>query len=108
MADWPKKFLIQAEQVTIVLEGHTWEMDGETFVRCMESGGWVDTRSSVDLPLRLQAARDEGFQHGFAFALEQATKAINGVQHPAQAKARERAENNFKEALRILNSINTA
>lgn len=40
MADWPKHHLENAEKVTIDSEGHTWEMDGETFVRCLESGGW--------------------------------------------------------------------
>jgi hypothetical protein len=45
MADWPKKFLMTAKTITIITEGdRTFEMDGPTFVRCLESGGWVNNR----------------------------------------------------------------
>lgn len=40
MPDWPKHFLDRADAVTVESEGHIWKMDGATFVRCLESGGW--------------------------------------------------------------------
>jgi hypothetical protein len=49
MPDWPKKFLYKADKVVIESEGHTWSTDGATFVRCLESGGWTNTRSETCL-----------------------------------------------------------
>lgn len=40
MADWPKHQLERAEKVRIESDGHVWEMDGPTFVACLEAGGW--------------------------------------------------------------------
>lgn len=40
MADWPKHQLERADKVRIESDGHVWEMDGPTFVACLEAGGW--------------------------------------------------------------------
>ena len=34
MPDWSRKHLVNASTVTVETEGHTWHMDGATFVRC--------------------------------------------------------------------------
>lgn len=41
MADWAKHYLLEADSITIKSDGHTWEMDGPDFVRCLESPGWI-------------------------------------------------------------------
>ena len=96
MADWPKQYLMGANKIRIEAgigtggKPYAWEMDGPTFVRCLESGGWVFTEglgtepdtSRIEKEAKLQTARDEGFRHGFAFALGAASTAIDRVQYP--------------------------
>ena len=59
MADWPKHHLERAEKVRIESDGHTWEMDGPTFVRCLESGGWQWKTSELEMARLLDEATDE-------------------------------------------------
>lgn len=57
MPDWPKYFLDRADTVTIKSDGCTWETDGATFVRCLESGGWqMDAERDSKIAARYDVA----------------------------------------------------